>query len=66
MSGLSMIGCFNCSITGVVLQPTVCRITLSDYNSTEKLVKNKAINAPNTFEEFVMIMITSIIKTVSH
>ena len=49
MSGLSMIGCFNCS-------------TLSNYNSTEKLVKNKAINAPITFEEFVMIMITSIIK----
>ena len=30
---------------------------LSDYNSTEWLTKNKAANAPITFEEIVMVMI---------
>ena len=46
-----MIGCFNCPITAN------CLITLSDYNCTEWLVKNKAANAPITFEEIVMVMI---------
>ena len=32
---------------------------LSDYNSTEQWVKNKAANAPITFEEIVMVMISN-------
>ena len=31
---------------------------LSDYSSTEWLVKNNAANAPITFEEILMVMIT--------
>ena len=31
---------------------------LSDYSSTEWLVKNNAANAPITFEEMLMVMIT--------
>ena len=34
-----------------------CPITLSDYSCTERLVKNKAVNAPVTFKEIVMNMI---------
>ena len=34
-----------------------CPITLSDYSSTEWLVKNKAANVPIAFEEIVMVMI---------
>ena len=34
-----------------------CPTTLSDYSSAEWLVKNKAANAPITFEEIVMVMI---------
>ena len=45
-----MIDYFNCSITGVRLQ-------LSDYSCIERLVKNKAVNAPITFKEIVMNMI---------
>ena len=30
---------------------------LSDYNWTERLVKNEAADAPITFEEIVMVMI---------
>ena len=55
-----MIDYFNCSITGVRLRPTVrlhCPITLSDYSCIERLVKNKAVNAPITFKEIVMNMI---------
>ena len=37
-------------------------ITLSDYNSTKWLVKNKAATAPITFEEIVMVMIKFIKK----
>ena len=36
-----------------------CPITLSDYNYTEWLMKNKAANAPITFEEIVMVMINT-------
>ena len=42
---------------------------LSDYSWTEWLVKNKAANAPITFEENVMIMISivsSILLLVLH
>ena len=31
---------------------------MSDYSSTEWLVKNNAANAPITFEEILMVMIT--------
>ena len=31
---------------------------LSDYSSTEWLMKNNAANAPITFEEILMVMIT--------
>ena len=34
-----------------------CPITLSSYDFTEWLVKNKAANAPITFEEIVMVRI---------
>ena len=51
LSGLSMIGYFNCLITAN------CPITQSDYSSTEWLVKNKGANAPITFEEIVMVVI---------
>ena len=37
--------------------PANCLITLSDYNCTEWLVKNKAVSAPITFEEIVMVII---------
>ena len=40
-------------------------ITLSNYNSTEWLVKNKAANAPITFEEILMVMITQFIGKLS-
>ena len=46
-----MIGCFNCPITGVRLQPTV-RLQLYRMISV-----NEAANAPIIFEEFVMVMI---------
>ena len=45
----SVIGSFNCLITGVQLQSTAqlhC-----DFNCTEWLGKNKVANAPITFEE---------------
>ena len=59
-----MIGCFNCPIICVRLQPIV-RLHVSDYsqlsnyNYTEWLMKNKAANAPITFEEIVMVMINT-------
>lgn len=34
-----------------------CTITLSNYSSAEWLVKNKAANAPITFQEIVTVMI---------
>ena len=34
-----------------------CPITLSDYNPTQSLVKDKAVNATIKFEEIVMGMI---------
>ena len=48
-----MIGCFNCPITAN------SPITLFDYNCTKCLVKKKAAPTPITFEEIVMVMITS-------
>ena len=54
LSGLSIIGYFNRPVTAN------CLVTLSDYSSTEWLVKNKAANAPITFEEIVMVMINII------
>ena len=39
-------------------------ITLSNYNSTEWLVKNKAAAAPILFEEIVIVMIMIIIMFV--
>ena len=50
-----MIDYFNC--------PIHYPITLFDYSSTECLMKNKAANAPITFEEIVMVMIKYIILT---
>ena len=38
-----------------------CPITLSDDISLKKIVKIKAVTAPVTFEEIVMVMITEII-----
>ena len=54
LSGHSMIGCFNCPIAGIRLQPTV-RLQLCKL-----LVKCKAADAPIPFEEFVMVMINAI------
>ena len=54
LSGLSIIGYFNRPVTANRL------VTLSDYSSTEWLVKNKAAYAPITFEEIVMVMINII------
>ena len=34
-----------------------CPITLSDYNPTQSLVKDRAVNATIKFEEIVMDMI---------
>ena len=39
-----------------------CLITLSDFNCTEWLVKYNAADAPTTFEEIVMSMITYVIS----
>ena len=50
-----MIGCFNYPIVGVKLQPPVW---LQPYRM---IVKNKAANAPITFEKIVMVMIKAII-----
>ena len=44
-----------------LLQLSDCPFTLSDYNSTEQLVKNKVATAPITFEEIVMAMIKLVI-----
>ena len=56
-----MIDYFSCPIHYPI---TVnCPITLFDYSSTECLMKNKAANAPITFEEIVMVMIKYIILT---
>ena len=60
-----MIGYFSSPITDVRLQMSDyrcpitanCPITLSNYNSAEWLVKNKAANAPITFQEIVTVMI---------
>ena len=49
LSRLGMIDCFKCPIT------------LSDDISLKKIVKIKAVTAPVTFEEIVMVMITEII-----
>ena len=51
-----MIGCFNCPITGVRLQPTVrlhCPMTT---------VQNKKANTPIAYEEIVMVMMKQKIK----
>ena len=44
-----------------LLQLSDCPFTLSDYNSTEQLVKNIVATAPITFEEIVMAMIKLVI-----
>ena len=56
-----MIDYFNCPIHYPITAN--CPITLFDYSSTECLMKNKAANAPITFEEIVMVMIKYIILT---
>ena len=53
-----MIGCFNCLITGVQLQPTVW---LQQY-CTKWLVKNEAENSPIICGEFAMVTINSVIQ----
>ena len=50
-----IIGCFDCPITGVRLQPTV----LLQLN--RMINKNEAANASITFEEIVMVMIKKLI-----
>ena len=45
--------------------PTItanCLITLSHYNPTQWLEKNKTVNAPIKFEEIVMVMIIHVVK----
>ena len=53
-----MIGCFNCLITGVRLQPIVqlqlCRVISGIH---------KGADAPITFEEIVMVMINTLTPT---
>ena len=49
-----MIGCFNCPI---MVSDNSQLPDYTDYNSTNWFVKNKAVNAPITFEEIVMVMI---------
>ena len=54
--GWSMIGCFNCPITGVRLRPTVrlhCPMTT---------VQNKTANTPIAYEGIVMVMMKQKIK----
>ena len=34
---------------------------LSDFNPTQQLVKNKAVNAPIKFEKIVMVMISYVV-----
>ena len=36
-----------------------CLITLSDFNPTQWLIKNKALNAPIKFEKIVMVIINT-------
>ena len=48
-----MIGPCNCPITAN------CPIEVSDYNFADKLEQNTAVYAPITFEEIVIVMITS-------
>ena len=48
-----MIGSFNCPITAN------CPISLSDYNFADQLEQNTAVYAPITFEEIVIVMITT-------
>ena len=55
MSGLSIYDCFNCPMTGGRLQPTV-RLQLY-----RMIRENEVANAPITFEEFVMFMISDVI-----
>ena len=47
-----MIGSCNCPITAYY------PITLSNYNFADKLVQNKTVYAPITFEEIVLVMIS--------
>ena len=49
MSGLSIIDCFNCPMTGVRLQ------------LYRMIRENEVANSPITFEEFVMFMISNVI-----
>ena len=51
LSGLGMIGCFNCPVIGVRSRPIV-RLHLYII-----IRENKATNGPITSEEIVMIMI---------
>ena len=54
-----MTGSCNCLITGVRLQPTVrfhCPITTLQINKSKV---NRAIYAPITFEEIVIVMISN-------
>ena len=62
LKGQNMIGCLNCLITGVRLQPTMWLHCLITTQSTKWLVENKAATAPITFEEIVMVMIKFIKK----
>ena len=53
-----MIGCFNCPITGVRLQPTV------RFHCPMTIVQNKAANTPIAYEEIVMVMMKQKIRNI--
>ena len=42
-----------------MIGPCNCPIEVSDYNFADKLEQNTAVYAPITFEEIVIVMITS-------
>ena len=42
-----------------------CPLTLSDYNCTDWLVKNKAASAPISFSEIVMVMIKQLARDIT-
>ena len=65
LTELSMIRCFNCPITSIRLKPTVqlCCPIKAVQNETWK---NEAANAPITFEEIAMVMISAWIACSRH
>ena len=52
-----MISSCSCPIKGVPAITANCPITLSDYNFADQLTQNRAVFAPITFEEIVIVVI---------